>query len=213
MTPRRGTRPQIALGLCLILAAGCSTSWKQFAYEGFGRDDWQQPERVMEVLAIQPGSKVADLGAGSGYFTFDLAEATGPDGVVYAVDIDPDMIALLDELAEEKEAKNVTTVLAEPDDPRLPDGEIDLVFTSNTYHHLDDPEQYFARLKTDLSPSARVAILDLRPDAGWFHRWFGHATEAEQIRTEMASAGYRLENEQDFIERQSFLIFVPNEGT
>lgn len=164
----------------------------------------------MEVLAIEPGSKVADLGAGSGYFTFDLAQATGPGGVVYAVDIDPDMIALLDELSVEKGAKNVTTVLAEPNDPGLPDGEIDLVFTSNTYHHLDDPQQYFARLKTDLSPSARVAILDLRPDAGWFQRWFGHATEAEQIRTEMAAAGYSLENEQDFIERQNFLIFIPS---
>ena len=191
----------------LSLIAGCS-SWKQLAYEGFGRDEWQQPDRVIEVLAIEPGSKIADLGAGSGYFTFDLAAATGPDGVVYAVDVDPDMIELLDEKAAEAGTTNVRTLLAEPDDPGLPDGEIDLVFTSNTYHHIENQPEYFARLATDLAPGGRIAILDLRPDAGWFQRWFGHATDAAQIRDEMRRAGYELEDEQDFVERQSFLIFV-----
>ena len=197
--------PAAVAGLSLI--AGCS-SWKQFAYEGFGRDEWQQPDRVIEVLAIEPGSKIADLGAGSGYFTFDLAAATGPDGVVYAVDVDPDMIELLDEKAAEAGTTNVRTLLAEPDDPGLPDGEIDLVFTSNTYHHIENQPEYFARLATDLAPGGRIAILDLRPDAGWFQRWFGHATDAAQIRDEMRRAGYELEDEQDFVERQSFLIFV-----
>lgn len=197
--------PAAVAGLSLI--AGCS-SWKQLAYEGFGRDEWQQPDRVIEVLAIEPGSKIADLGAGSGYFTFDLAAATGPDGVVYAVDVDPDMIELLDEKAAEAGTTNVRTLLAEPDDPGLPDGEIDLVFTSNTYHHIENQPEYFARLATDLAPGGRIAILDLRPDAGWFQRWFGHATDAAQIRDEMRTAGYELEDEQDFVERQSFLIFV-----
>lgn len=206
----RAARRILVFGLCLVALTGCGKTFKQFGYEGFGRDDWQHPERVMEVLAIEPGSTVADLGSGSGYFTFDLANATGPEGRVYAVDVDPDMIELVEELAQENGATNVTTILATPDDPGLPDGEIDLVFTSNTYHHIEDQPAYFARLKKDLAPNARVAILDLRPDASWFVRWFGHSTEAEQIRSEMEKAGYRLQDEQDFIERQNFLIFVPS---
>lgn len=204
---RRANPSLVAAVAGLSLISGCS-SWKQFAYEGFGRDEWQQPDRVIEVLAIEPGSKIADLGAGSGYFTFDLAAATGPDGAVYAVDVDPDMIELLDQKVAETGTKNVRTLLAEPDDPGLPDGEIDLVFTSNTYHHIENQPAYFARLATDLAPGGRIAILDLRPDAGWFPRWFGHATDAAQIRDEMRRAGYELEDEQDFVERQSFLIFV-----
>ncbi len=196
-------------GAYLLVASSCSTSWKQFAYEGFDRDEWQQPERVIEVLRIDPGAQIADLGAGSGYFTFDLAEAAGPEGVVYAVDIDPDMIALLEERSKEKATTNVRTILAQPEDPGLPDGEIDLVFTSNTYHHIENPTEYFANLKDDLAPGGRVAILDLRPDAGWFQRWFGHASEATKIREEMGAAGYEMEAEQDFVDRQSFHVFVP----
>ena len=78
-----------------------------------------------------------------------------------------------------------------------------------TYHHIENQTEYFARLKKDLAPGARVAILDLRPDAGWLQRWLGHATDAAQIREEMGKAGYAVEDEQDFVERQSFLIFVP----
>jgi SAM-dependent methyltransferase len=199
------------LGLALLLAGGC-TSWKQLAYEGWGRDEWQHPERVIEALEIRPGSQVADLGAGSGYFTFHLADAVGKDGVVWAVDVDPDMISLVDELAAEKGATNVRTVLAEPDDPELPDATIDLVFTSNTYHHLDAPTQYFARLRGDLAPDGRVAILDLRPDANWFTRWFGHATPPARIREEMEAAGYELVDEQGFVEQQSFLVFRAADG-
>ena len=207
MLPRSVRSPLLLVALVLT-AAGCARAWKQFAYEGFSRDDWQQPQRVIEVLAIEPGATIADLGAGSGYFTFDLAEATGPDGIVYAVDIDPDMIALLSERKTGEKADNVRVVTATPDDPGLPDGSVDLVFTSNTYHHLDDPVAYFAALRKDLAADARVAILDLRPEAGWFQRWSGHSTPAQQIRDEMARAGYRVEDEQDFVERQSFLVFV-----
>jgi len=206
---RRPRATVLAAGLFLLWVGGCSKTWKQFAYEGFDRDEWQQPERVIAVLAIAPGSKIADLGAGSGYFTFDLATATGPGGLVYAVDVDPDMISLLDERAAEEGANNVRTVLAEPEDAGLPDGEIDLVFTSNTYHHIEDPTAYFRHLKKDLAPGARVAILDLRPDAGWFQRWFGHSTPGDQIRNEMAAAGYELQDKQSFVERQTFHVFIP----
>jgi predicted methyltransferase len=118
-----------ALLAAALLVTGCA-AWKRFSYEGFGRDDWQQPDEVLALLAIRPGDRVADLGAGGGYFTFRLAEAVGPGGRVYAVDIDDDMLAHLARRARETGAANVEIVRADADDPRLPDGEIDLLFTS-----------------------------------------------------------------------------------
>ena len=197
-----------AFGLVLLFGSGC-TSLKQCAYEGFGRDEKQQPERVVAALAISPGDRVADLGAGSGYFTFRLADAVGDGGKVYAVDIDEDMTDLLTARKEERGAANVEVVLAAPDDPKLPDGEIDLVFTSNTYHHIADRERYFARLKRDLSPRGRVAILDYDEDAGGFVGWFGHTTDRGTVEEEMRRAGYRLVVAPDFLEEQTFLVFAP----
>ncbi len=141
----------IAASLALLLCSGCS-GWKRFAYEGFRRDSWQQPDRVIEELGIEPGDYVADLGAGGGYFTFRLAEAVGPGGVVYAVDVDEDMTGHLAERAADEGHRNVEVILGGYDDPRLPDGEVDLLFTSNTYHHIQDRVAYFANLRRDLNP-------------------------------------------------------------
>jgi predicted methyltransferase len=187
------------LGLALLLP-GCG-ALKRCAYAGFGRDHWQQPERVVADLALAPGARVADLGAGGGYFTFRLARAVGPSGLVYAVDVDPSMVDFLGEEAEEQELDNVRPVLAAEDDPRLPE-RVDLVFTSNTYHHLENRTAYFAALRErGLAAGARVAIVEYRPDAT------SHATARETIEQEMAAAGFRLAKSFDYLERQHFLVF------
>lgn len=197
-----------ACAVCLLCLSACG--WlKRLAYEGGGRDAWQQPARVVEALDLAPGDVVADLGAGGGYFTFRLARAVAPQGRVYAIDIDPDMIDYLDQRIREDGIANVETVRAEPDDPKLPEGGVDLVFTCNTYHHLRDRPAYFARVRAGLRPGGRVAILDLRP-GGLFQRIFPHATEADTIESEMRSAGYRVAARPDFLERQSFLVFEPD---
>jgi ubiquinone/menaquinone biosynthesis C-methylase UbiE len=196
-----------AFALCLLLLPGCG--WlKRLAYEGSGRDGWQQPERVLAALALEPGERVADLGAGGGYFTFRLAEAVGPAGRVFAIDVDPDMIAYLDERIRDEGVANVETVLAEPDDPKLPADGVDWIFTCNTYHHLEQRAAYFARARRGLRPGGRVAVLDLRPH-GLFQRIFPHATEADTVEAEMRAAGFHLAARHDFLERQSFLVFEP----
>lgn len=209
MAPRRvrGTligRPPSALLLALLLLAGCTTL-KRCTYEGFGRDAWQEPERVVQALGLGPGNQVADLGSGGGYFTFRLAKAVGPTGKVYAVDIDEAMNADLRARAAQEGHKNVEVVLARPDDPRLPPGAIDLVLTSNTYHHLKDRTAYFAKLKKALKPQGRVAIIDF-DSRGWMQS-VGHYTDPETIKSEMRAAGYRLEKEHAFLSKQSFLVF------
>jgi ubiquinone/menaquinone biosynthesis C-methylase UbiE len=186
--------------------AGCG-AWKRFAYEGFDRDSWQKPDEVIARLELPEGAHVADLGAGGGYFTFKLARAVGDGGRVYAVDVDDDMLAWLAERAVEEGAGNVEVIRGEFTDPLLPDGRVDLLFTSNTYHHIEDRTAYFARVLTDLTPTGRVAILELN-DHSWFPRTFGHMTPKQTIVDEMTAAGYRLAGDFDLVERQHFLVFV-----
>jgi arsenite methyltransferase len=212
MTP---TSRRIALAAALwiaLLGSGCA-AWKRFGYEGLGRDDWQRPDDVIALLGIRPGDRVADLGAGGGYFTFRLAEAAGEAGRVYAMDVDDDMLASLNERARERGAANVTVVRGELGDPKLPDGEIDLLLLCNTYHHLEDRSEYFRRRLVDLAPSGRVAIVEFDGRGGWFPRTFGHFTPADRIAREMQEAGYKRIAIHDLLPRQSFQIFGPDDGT
>jgi len=197
----------IALALAGALLAGC-TSLKQCAYEGFGRDEWQQPERVIQSLDIHPGDTVADLGSGSGYFTQRLAAAVGTTGKVYAVDIDRDMIQALKERLDKNGIQNVEVIVAKPDDPRLPANNVDLIFTSNTYHHIDNRVNYFIKLRQHLTPKGRIAIIDF-DRRSWIAGLWRHYTPPEFIKRELAQAGYRLQHEFDYLDRQSFLIFAP----
>jgi predicted methyltransferase len=202
---RRPLPTRLAGAACLLLALGCS-DLKRWAYEDFGlRDRWQEPQRVVASLALAPGAKVADLGSGGGYFTFRLADAVGPGGRVYAVDVDQGLLDYVRGRARRGGYAQVETVLAAPDDPRLPEA-VDLVFTCNTYHHLEDRPAYFRALRGRLRPGGRVAIVEYDGTGGLFARH--HFTAPEAILEEMAEAGYRLEKEHD-LERQSFLVFVP----
>ena len=192
-----------------LLGADCSTRWKQRMYEGGGRDEWQQPDRVVETLGLAPDARVADVGSGSGYFTVRLARALGPEGRVFAIDVDPDINGLLEDRLAEEGIENVEVRLASETDPGLPEN-VDLVFTSNTYHHLPDRTAYFERVKDSLAPGGRVAIVEYSPETGgWFVRTFDHATAEAEITSEMEAAGYRLDASHDFLERQSFLVFSP----
>jgi ubiquinone/menaquinone biosynthesis C-methylase UbiE len=196
----------LALGVVLVLAVGCGPI-RRFAYEGFGRDSWQQPDRVVESLALPAGTQVADLGVGGGYFTWRLADAVGETGRVYAVDVDSGMTSYIEEQSREKGYANVQPILAEFDDPLLPEAGVDLIFTCNTYHHLEDREAYFRRAAKYLRPGGRVAVLEPKGQ-GWFQRWlFPHFIEPERVRTEMEAAGYHRVEVFDYLERQSFQVF------
>jgi len=210
--PGKLTTPLIILCLAIIFLVGITTCTdiKRWAYEGFDRDEWQHPEEVIKALKIQAGDQVADLGAGSGYFTFRLADAVGPTGNVYAVDIDAEMNAYLAKQVQDKGYQNIEVVLARPNNPGLPDNSIDLIFTSNTYHHLEERVTYFTNLQQDLQPDGSIAIIDFTGE-GWFQQLFGHYTPSETIQRELQEAGYTLEAELAFLPNQVFLIFVRNQ--
>jgi len=203
---RSGYPKLVILTLIALLIASCARL-KQFAYEGFNRDSWQQPDKVIATLNLHPGEVVADLGSGGGYFTFKLARAVAPSGKVYAVDVDKDMIELIAKRLKEESGNNVETILATATDPLLPQTGVDLIFTVNTYHHIANRLAYFANVRKYLRPGGRIAIIDLDRRA-WLEGLLGHYTPSETIKREMEQAGYALQQQLDFLDRQSFLIFT-----
>ena len=202
MKGRHRSLSGVALALfAAALLSGCG-AFKRLGYSPPGRDSQQQPERVVAALARAPGAQVADLGAGGGYFTFRLADAVGPTGRVYAVDVDPDMLSYLAKRVREEGRTNVEVVEAAPDDSRLPAASVDLVFLCNTYHHLTDRVTYFDALRARLRPDGRVAIVEYKSG--------NHGTSPDLIRGEMTRAGYAEVKEETFLAEQSFLIFTPS---
>ena len=195
----------LPLVLALFAAAACGP-FKRAVYDDFGdRDEWQQPQKVIDSLRIKPGDTIADLGAGSGYFTFRLSTATGPGGNVYAVDVDASMTEFIDIRAQELNRGNVKTILSEPANPKLPADGVDLIFICNTYHHLEDRIAFFKKLKESVGLNGRVAIVELKDGEGFL----GHETPAATIETEMAQAGYELQEKFDFLTKQNFMIYQP----
>jgi ubiquinone/menaquinone biosynthesis C-methylase UbiE len=189
----------------LFVFAGCGGISRSFLNSPW-RARWQQPEKVVRALAIEPGAHVADLGAGGGYFTFRLADAVGSAGKVYAVDVDKDNLDYIARRAKEQGYANIETVLAQYDDPLLPGSGVDLIFTCNVYHHLKDRSNYFKSSARYLKPHGRVAIIDI-DGSSWIHRLFGHWTAEEISRREMEAAGYTLTHDFDFLSRQNFQVF------
>lgn len=176
------------------------------SFDDAARDEWQMPSRVIAVLALPPDARVADVGAGTGYFTIRLARAV-PKGTVYAVDIEPSMLEHVRKRALADQLANVTPVQATSSSPNLP-APVDVVLVVNTYHHVPGRPSYFASLRASLQPGGRVAIIDFRKDApDGPPREFRF--EPSQIVDEMTQAGYVLESSPDFLPRQHFLIFRP----
>lgn len=176
-----------------------------------GRDGWQYPERVIQQLEIAPGDRVAEIGAGDGYWLTWLSQAVGSEGRVYAVEVDSELVAQLEAVVADEDLHNVEVILGATDDPRLPDDSIDLAITVLTYHHIENRSDYFRRLKRDLRPGGRVAHLDDRPDAPAPISWFqsdGHWSDPESIVEEMAAAGYQKISGFDFLPAQSFQVFT-----
>lgn len=176
------------------------------AFDDPERDEWQMPPRVIEALGLRADSVVADIGAGTGYFSMRLARAV-PQGTVYAVDIEPAMLDFLRKRAAAEHASNVVPVQAGAATPNLPNA-VDVVLIVNTYHHLPERVSYFEHLKRSLRPTGRVAIVDFRKESP-----SGPPPEfrfeAAEIIAEMTAAGYRVEQRHEFLPRQHFLVFSP----
>ena len=201
-----------SLLLALAAALGCSGVSKiELSKLHRGRASWQHPEEVVQLLEIGPGDRVADVGAGDGYFVPYLANAVGASGRVYAVEVEADKTRELQETFAESHP-NVEAVLARTEDPELPDGAIDVVLIVNTYHHIEERTDYFARLRGDLAPGGRVAVIEPNGDLSGVLSLFldeGHTSSAPALVEEMRKAGYEPVGSYEILPTQVFEVFEP----
>lgn len=153
------------------------------------RDAWQKPDAVVASLKLSSAARVADLGAGTGYFAVRLARAV-PAGQVYAIDIEPDMVRYLTERGQREGLANLSAVQGRADGPALPEP-VDVVFLCDVYHHLTGRSAYFAEVAAGLRPGGRVVIVDFKPDApeGTPGPPARHRIGVPQVDAELADAG------------------------
>lgn len=178
-------------------------------FESAERTAWQKPDELVASLALAPDASVADLGAGTGYFSVRFA-AAAPNGKVYAVDIEPNMVAWLAQRAEKEQLANLEAIQGAAEQPNLP-GKVDVAFMCNVFHHLADAKAYFEAVAGSLEPGGRVVIVDFRKDNP------EHAPgppaamrmSASEIVAIMTAAGYTLARQDDaLLEYQFVLEFV-----
>jgi len=177
--------------------------------EGPDRDAWQRPDQIMDTLQIGEGSVVADLGAGGGWFTVRLSRQVGPNGRVYAEDIQPQMIQAIDRRVTREGRTNVTTVLGVADDPKLPAGKLDAVLIVDAYHEIERPVALLRNVGKSLKSTGVVAIVNFKKDGGGPGPDMHERVEADKVIADAVAAGLELRKRDDFLRYQYMLTFGP----
>jgi precorrin-6B methylase 2 len=155
------------------------------------RESEEQPQRVIDALEIKPGQTIADLGAGSGYYSFRIAPLVGPTGKVLAIDIEPRMLEAITERARREHVGNVTTVHSSAQDPNLAPGSVDLLFMVDVYHELEYPYEVMTKVRAALKPGGRVALIEYRAEDPEVLIKPLHKMSERQVRRELQAAGFK----------------------
>lgn len=178
-------------------------------FEREGRDVHDHRDRIIAALRLEPGMTVADLGAGTGLFTFPMARAVGPDGQVFAVDVQPYFLEHLDAKAAKEGIANVITVAADQHSPKLPAGAVDLAFFCDVYHHVEYPQTYLASLREAIAPGGRLVVIDYIRDEAKSPPWLLEHVRAspEVFRREIEQAGFTFVRAETFSSENFFFEF------
>ncbi len=177
-------------------------------FESPGRDERLQINRVMDLLGVRSGKSVADIGAGSGWFTVRAAKRVGATGTVYAVDINPEAVRYIEDRTAKEHISNVKTILSKPNDPQLPRDSVDAVLLLKTYHEVAQPVELLRNLRPALRSGAKLGIIDRNGNGE------DHGIESEVVVREAKEAGYRLIDKYDFVKGDKmdyFLVFTAEE--
>ena len=162
---------------------------------------------MLDALGVEPGATVCDMGAGNGFYTLEMARMVGPEGLVYAVDIQPEMLRMLSRRAAQEGLGNIRLVLGSPIDPRLPVGEIDLVLCVDVYHEFSHPEAMLARIRDSLSEDGKLVLVEFRGEDPAVPIKPLHKMTKAQVRAELEPAGFRVASEFDRLPWQHLLFF------
>jgi ubiquinone/menaquinone biosynthesis C-methylase UbiE len=176
------------------------------------RDQWQRPEQIMDALAIAEASSVADIGAGAGWFTIRLARRVGPNGVIYAQDVQQQMLAAIRRRVQREGLTNVRTVLGHDSDPRLPSATLDAVLVAGVYHEIDDRETMLANLARALKPSGRIGVVEFKEEGGGPGPPADERVDSQTIVQDATRAGLHLQQKLS-LPYQYLLIFTRGEGS
>lgn len=213
--------PQIFALLCLA-----SVAWAQAEHPksgrriasvmGWGGADWlersereieEMPDAALESIGIKPGMTVADVGAGSGYFTVRLSRRVGPEGKVLAQDIQPEMLRLLKRRLEKANFTNIETVLGTETDPKLPERQLDLILMVDVYHEFSQPQKMLRKLKESLKDDGKMVLLEYRKEDPWVPIRPEHKMSVAEAKLEVEDEGFILEAVKPDLPRQHILIF------
>ena len=177
------------------------------------RVEEENPGRLLKSLEIEPGQVVCDFGCGNGYHSLQLAKRVGPQGVVYAVDIQPEMLEMLGERAEPRGLDNIKRVLATDDDPGLPAKTFDLVLMVDVYHELSDPPPVLATVRESLKPEGRLALVEFREEDPEVPILPLHKMSQQQAVKEVTANGFKLVGQFDRLPWQHVLLFARDDSS
>ena len=179
------------------------------ALEDPKRDAYQKPHEVLTALNIKPGEVIADIGAGSGYFTFRLSHFVGDKGKIYAVDVSPDMVRHVNRRIRETKVTNVVTILADNDDPLLADQSVNRFFICDVWHHVENQSKYLSLMKKMLKPGGEIVMIDFHKKELPFGPPMQMKIAREELVKQLEANGFKLSKEHTFLPHQYFLVFAP----
>lgn len=173
------------------------------------RDEVQRPEHVLDVIGVKAGMTVADIGCGSGYFSVKLARRVAPDGTVLAVDLQPEMLALLAKKVKATKVVGVVPVLATEGDTNLPKGVVDIALFVDVYHELTHPLATMTQVKASLTPTGKVVLVEYRAEDPKVDVKPEHKTTLAQLKKELDVEGYDFVSSDESLPQQRIVTFVP----
>ncbi len=175
------------------------------ASQGGGRDEWQQPQKILDNIGVKEGMIIGEAGAGDGYFTYHLAKRVGPDGHIYANDIDKSALEDLQDGAGTLDLENITTIHAEENDPGFPEESLDMVVMMRAYHHFNNPDLWMKNVQESMKPGAQLVIIDVATSR--YEPWEGHFMSREEIENEMSDTNFELVRVETFLPRDNIYVY------
>ncbi len=176
------------------------------------REEEEHPDQALEAIGIRRGMVVADVGAGSGVMTFKMAKLVGPSGKVYAVDIQPEMLEILQSRAQRDKVTNIQTVLDTVSDPKLPAGAIDLILMVDVYHEFSQPQAMLDHMREALKPNGRLVLLEYRKEDPTVPILPDHKMSVSEVKAEVEPEGFQFDQVIEVLPRQHIIIFRPRKG-
>lgn len=170
------------------------------------REEEEAPSKAIDALELKPGMVIADVGAGSGYYTSRMAKKVAPSGRILATDIQPGMIAILERRIKAEGLGNVTTILGSMDDPRLPPNSIDMAIMVDVYHELQQPELFLQRLKPAFKPGGRLVLLEFRKEDPKVPILEVHKMSVAEVKAELEAEGFAIERVSDVLPWQHIIV-------